>query len=203
MLKITKFKEASTMGKYAVTAMSVLVMLAFLAACSTNSGPSSSPQTTPVGTVGTQYPSPEPVVVSDYQKEAVDDSYPGVKRVIASDYLLDSIQVVDPKIGTKGNFSRAQVTVKNLTQDRYELEYQYQWEDQDGFAVGSPRPWNRFALGPKEFKKISEMALQQDAKQAIFTVRMVDDSLLKENYQPDTNQYNQPGVDPGKPSYNN
>ncbi len=139
---------------------------------------------------------------STYQTEAVDASYPGLKRVIASDYLLGSISVIDPKLGSKGNFSKAQVTVKNLTQIQYELEYQYQWEDQEGFAVGSPRPWHRFALGPKELKNFSEMALQQDAKGAIFTVRMVDDSSIKENYPPEVNQYNQYGVE-SKPTYNN
>ena len=165
--------------------------------------PDSYPGTDSAGSVGTQNPSPEPVVISSYQKEAVDDSYPGVKRVIASDYLLDTIQVIDPKIGKKGNFSRAQVTVKNLTQERYELEYQYQWEDQEGFAVDSPRPWNRFVLGPKEFRNITEMALKSEAKQAIFTVRLVDDNLNQQGYQPNNNQYNQPGVSTGTQGYNN
>ena len=132
----------------------------------------------------------------NYQAEAIDDSFAGLKRVIASDYLLGSISVINPKIGEKGNFSKAQVTVKNLTQNRYELECQYQWEDQDGFAAGDPRPWHRFVLGPKELKNIFEMALRQDAKQAVFTVRQVDDSSVKENYQPEVNQYNQFGVEP-------
>jgi uncharacterized protein YcfL len=129
-----------------------------------------------------QNPPPETIVIADQQKEAVDDTYPDLKRVVASEYLLDSIKVIDPKIGTKGNFTRAQVTVENLTQDRYELEYQYQWEDLDGFAVGAPRPWQRFALGPRELRNFTEMALEQEAERAIFTVRLVDDSPYKEAY---------------------
>jgi uncharacterized protein YcfL len=117
------------------------------------------------------------------QTRAVDTSYPGLKRVIASDYLVGYISVVNPKLGQAGNFAKAQVTVQNLTQNRYNLEYQYQWEDQGGFIVGSPRPWKRFILGPKEAKDFSEMALRQDARQAIFTVRLVDDTFIELNKQ--------------------
>jgi len=121
------------------------------------------------------------------QTRAVDTSYPGLKRIIASDYLVGYISVVNPRLGQTGNFSKAQVTVQNLTQNRYELEYQFQWEDHGGFAVGSPRPWKRFVLGPKEAKNFSEMALRQDAKQAIFTVRLVDDTFIELNKQLEKN----------------
>ncbi len=178
----------------------LLFIIALSAGCTTVSQPEADREIVQSTTIDTSYPSVENTSTTNYQTEAVDASYPGLKRVIASDYLLGSISVIDPKIGSKGNFSKAQVTVKNITQSQYELEYQYQWEDQEGFAVGSPRPWHRFTLGPKELKIFSEMALQQDAKGAIFTVRMVDDSSIKENYQPEVNQY---GVEPTKPTYNN
>ncbi|WP_028585371.1 DUF1425 domain-containing protein [Desulfogranum mediterraneum] len=117
------------------------------------------------------------------QTSAVDSSYPGLKRIIASQYLVGYISVVNPKLGSQGSFSKAQVTVQNLTQNRYELEYQYQWEDNAGFAVASPRPWKRFVLGPKEAKVFSEMALRQDASQTMFTVRLVDDAFIELNKQ--------------------
>lgn len=117
------------------------------------------------------------------QTRAVDTSFPGVKRIIASDYLIGYISVVNPRLGKTGNFSKAQVTVQNLTQNRYSLEYQYQWEDQEGFPVGSPRPWKRFVLGPKEAKNFSEMALRQNAKRTMFTVRIVDDTFIELNKQ--------------------
>ena len=121
------------------------------------------------------------------QTRAVDTSFPGLKRIIASDYLIGYISVVNPKLGLAGNFPKAQVTIQNLTENRYEVEYQYQWEDQGGFAVGSPRPWKRFVLGPKEAKNFSEMALRQDAKQAVFTVRLVDDTFIELNKQLEKN----------------
>ena len=117
------------------------------------------------------------------QTQAVDTSYPGLKRIIASDYLVGYISVVNPKLGQKGNFSKAQVTVQNLTLNRYSLEYQYQWEDQGGFAAGSPRPWKRFVLGPLEAKNFSELALLEDARGTIFTVRIVDDTFIELNKQ--------------------
>lgn len=108
--------------------------------------------------------------------DAVDDSFPGLKRVIASGTLPGSIALINPKIGAKGNFTRVQVTVKNLTSMSYQLEYQVQWEDQDGFETGTPRPWQYFELGPEALRNISEMALGQDAKQAVFTVRTAEEN---------------------------
>lgn len=117
------------------------------------------------------------------QSRAVDTSYPGLKRIIASDKLIGYISVVNPKLSTKGSFAKAQVTVQNLTQNRYELEYQYQWEDNEGFSVGTPRPWKRFVLVPKEAINFAEMALRKDAQKALFTVRLVDDTFIELNKQ--------------------
>lgn len=114
---------------------------------------------------------------------AVDASYPGLKRLIGSDFLIGYISVVNPKIGQKGDFTRAQVTVQNLTENRYEVEYQFQWEDLSGFAVATPRPWERFVLGPMQAKNVSEMAIHRDAKQTTFTVRLVDDTFIELNKQ--------------------
>lgn len=117
------------------------------------------------------------------QNRAADTSYPGLKRLIASDQLIGYIAIVNPKLGMTGDFTKAQVTVQNLTENRYAVEYQFQWEDQDGFAVGSPRPWKRFVLGPRQAKNFQEMALQKDAKQTLFTVRLVDDTFIELNKQ--------------------
>ena len=117
------------------------------------------------------------------QTRAVDTSYPGLKRMIASDQLIGYISVANPKLGPKGAFTKAQVKVQNLTENRYAVACQFQSGDQSGFAVGSPRPWKRFVLGPKQAKNFSEMALVKDAKQTIFTVRLVDDTFIELNKQ--------------------
>jgi len=114
---------------------------------------------------------------------AVDTSYPPLTRVIASDYLVGYIAVVNPRVGQAGAFTKAQVTVQNLTQNRYSLEYQFQWQDAQQFQVGDPRPWKRFVLGPKEAKIIKEMALNKDAVRTIFTVRLPDDTFIELNKQ--------------------
>jgi uncharacterized protein YcfL len=84
-------------------------------------------------------------------------------------------------MGKTGNFSKAQVTLQNLTQNRYGLEYQFQWEDEQGFAVGSPRPWHRVTLTPKEAENVQEMALRPEAVKAVFTVRLPDDAFIELN----------------------
>lgn len=131
---------------------------------------------------------PEPGLNKNSNQEiintrAVDTSYPGLTRVIGSNKLIGYIAVVNPKLGKKGSFTKAQTTVQNLTENRYQVEYQYQWEDSSGFSIGTPRPWNRFVLGPKQAKNISEMALQNEAAKTIFTVRLVDDTFIELNKQ--------------------
>lgn len=131
---------------------------------------------------------PEPGLYTNSNQEiiqtrAVDTSYPGLKRIIASDFLVGYISVVNPKLGMNGIFAKAQVTVQNLTQNKYNLEYQYAWEDNQGFSVGTPRPWKRFTLGPKEAQTFAEMGLKQEAKMATFTVRIVDDTVIELNKQ--------------------
>jgi len=114
---------------------------------------------------------------------AVDTSYGPLTRIIASDHLIGYIAVVNPRIGQTGAFTKGKVTVQNLTQNRYSLEYQFQWEDAQQFAVGDPRPWERFVLGPKEARNIQEMALNRDAVRAKFTVRLPDDTFIELNKQ--------------------
>lgn len=184
------------MVRYVVVALSFALMLGHFTGCAKEPLPDSYEEVMPAESIGMQSAPPPP----SKPVEAVDDSFPKVKRVIASEYLINSISLLDPKIGKKGDFSRVQVSVKNLTQNRYELEYQYQWEDHQGFSVGSPRPWRRFVLGPREFKDLSEMALRKDAEQVILNVRLVDDSPFAtpgyQSYQPATNQYNQINTQP-------
>lgn len=117
------------------------------------------------------------------QTRAVDTSYPGLKRIIASDFLVGYISVVNPRLAPNGAFTKGQVTVQNLTQNKYNLEYQFAWEDSQGFSTGTPRPWKRFTLGPKEAQTFSEMGLKQEAKAATFTVRIVDDTVIELNKQ--------------------
>ncbi len=112
---------------------------------------------------------------------AVDTTYAPLTRIIASDKLIGYISVVNPKVGQTGAFTKAQVTVQNLTQNRYSLEYQFQWQDAQQFSVGTPRSWKRFVLGPKEAKIIQEMALNKDAIRTIFTVRLPDDTFIELN----------------------
>ena len=114
---------------------------------------------------------------------AVDTSYGPLTRIIASNQLIGYLAVVNPRIGQTGAFTKGKVTVQNLTQNRYSLEYQFQWEDAQQFNVGSPRPWKRFVLGPKEAKNIQEMALNRDAVRAKFTVRLPDDTFIELNKQ--------------------
>ncbi len=114
---------------------------------------------------------------------AIDESFPGLTRILASDILTGSVVIVNPKLKVADNYARAQVTVQNLTANRYELEYQYQWEDYQGNTVGTPRPWQRFVLGPNQLKTFAETSLTREGQKTTFTLRLVDDLFIEMNRQ--------------------
>ena len=60
--------------------------------------------------------------------------------VISPDALSQSIVVSEPDFKQFGMFTEAQVQVENISENRYGLEYQFQWEDENGFRLVSQRP---------------------------------------------------------------
>ncbi len=66
----------------------------------------------------------------------VDTSHPRAKLVLASNGLAGRIDLSETRFRKLGTFTQAQVTIQNLTPDRYVLEYKFNWHDQDWFATG-------------------------------------------------------------------
>ena len=61
--------------------------------------------------------------------------------------------------------------MQNLTQESYDLEYRFEWADDDGFEVEALNVWTPFTLTPSLIKRIRNTAPAPEATRITFTVR--------------------------------
>jgi len=121
---------------------------------------------------------------------SIDQSYPGATLILGSEALVGVVHLTNPKVRSIGELDQAQVTVQNLTDTRYTLEYKFDWEDYQGFAAGSPGAWHRFILTPRQVKTFSSTGNTPDATNIVFTVRLPDDIFIHSDRKEKDNSSN-------------
>jgi uncharacterized protein YcfL len=129
--------------------------------------------TTGVGPAATKRTVPQPMI---------DTSHPNAKLIVGSKKLLGKVAVIDPRLRSVGQLNQAEVTVQNLSDNRYTLEYKFDWEDNQGFSVDSRNVWHRFTLTPRQTQRFQSTGKTHQATAIIFTVRFPDDAFI-ENYK--------------------
>ncbi len=116
--------------------------------------------------------------VRHYQQDTIDATNPRARLVLGSKDLVGQIALVDARLGSAGALAKGEVSVQNLSNNRYTLEYQYAWEDQEGFGISENRVWKRFVLGPREIKSFRSVAGDPKAYGFTMTVRLPDDLFI-------------------------
>ena len=109
----------------------------------------------------------------------VDTSHPRAKLVLASNGLAGNIRLLEPRFRKLGAFTQAQVTIRNLSPDRYVLEYKFDWHDEDWFATGQKTVWHRFKLSPNQIETLQSMGKTPEASGIVLTVRFPEDATIK------------------------
>lgn len=156
--------------RLATVALGILLLVAVLATgCATPSQPQEGVNTSPQQ--------------SAVQYRAVDTSNPRAKLVLASDGLIGYVVIINPKFRDVGKLTQAQVTVQNLTENRYTVEYKFDWEDAQGFKIEGPAVWRTLTLTPHLLTNLSSTGKTPDAKNIIFTVRFPDHVFIEQNKQ--------------------
>ena len=112
----------------------------------------------------------------------IDTQDPRAKLVLGSEDLLGKVALGDTRLRPVGVLTQAQVTVQNLTDNRYTLEYRFDWRDSQGFDVGSLNTWHRFTLTPRQTQTFNSVGKTPQATNIVFNVRVVDDAFI-ENYR--------------------
>ncbi len=109
----------------------------------------------------------------------IDTSNPRAKLIVGSKKLVNKIVLLDPRFRVLGQMTQAEVTVQNLTDDRYTLEYKYDWEDSQGFSVDSRSMWHRFTLTARQTQRFQSTGKTPEAVNIIFTIRLPDDAFIE------------------------
>jgi len=119
--------------------------------------------------------------IQNHQLNTVSNAHPRARLIAGSKDLVGKIDLVDVRFGAVGQLQRAEVSVQNLSNDRYSLEYMYSWEDQQGFKINQNTVWKRFTLGPREIKSFQTIGVTPDSYGLTMTVRLPGDFFIHQN----------------------
>ena len=113
----------------------------------------------------------------------IDVTHSRAELVLASDQLLHKLVMTNVRFGSAGNFARAEVGMQNLSDQKLQLEYKFDWQDSQGFTVNSNNTWHRFSLAPKEIKNIQSVGKTPEADRIQVVVRLPDDLFIESRKQ--------------------
>ncbi len=102
----------------------------------------------------------------------VDQSHPRARLILGDSNLVDNIAIVKPRVAPLGVFMRGQVIIQNLTDEKYLLDYKFDWLDDEGFLINDGGVWFPIVLGPREMKSIKSLGKSQYAARMQVTVRL-------------------------------
>jgi uncharacterized protein YcfL len=112
--------------------------------------------------------------------QIVDTTNPRARLITGSRDLLNRVVMVNPRFRPAGNLTQAEVSVQNLTDDRYVLEYKFEWSDPQGFSIGDAAVWHRFTLSPHQIREMSSTGKTPDAQNLTLTIRYPDDAFINQ-----------------------
>lgn len=119
--------------------------------------------------------------ITHHAQSTVNAEHPRMRLVLGSKKLVGKVALVNVRMGSVGELPRAEVTVQNLTNDRYTLEYMYAWTDEQGFGINDNQVWRRFLLAAREMKSFQSVGKNPRAYKATMTIRFPDDVFISED----------------------
>jgi len=119
--------------------------------------------------------------IRNHQQNTVSTAHPRARLIAGSKDLVGQIDLVNVRFGTVGQLQRVEVSVQNLSNERYSLEYMYVWEDQQGFKINQNTVWKRFTLGPREIKSFQTIGVTPTAYGLTMTVRLPGDFFIHQD----------------------
>ncbi|MFT6123691.1 MAG: hypothetical protein ACJASG_002225 [Oleiphilaceae bacterium] len=76
-----------------------------------------------------------------------------------SDLLSANLKIADTKTGFVGDLLKAQIELKNDSDDALTFQYKFKWLDKSGFEVAiDGRPWQPLTITPYETKVVQGIA---------------------------------------------
>ena len=102
----------------------------------------------------------------------IDDSNPRIMIVYGNEEFQDKVVVVRKLLDDSGNLAKCSVTLQNVSNDTFIVEYQFKWLEASGMPVMQTPAWSRMTLAPNAVKPLVNMAKVPEAHNVEFTVRL-------------------------------
>ncbi len=109
--------------------------------------------------------------LKDTRYNLVDVANPRAKLVLGSRDLLGQVVIIEPKFRLTGKLTEASVSVQSIAKQNLNLEYRFEWSDDDGFPVDGFSVWRPFVLTPNMIKPLRATGPNPMATRITFTVR--------------------------------
>ncbi len=111
-------------------------------------------------------------------RDTLDNSDPRARLVLGSNKLVGNVRMANLRFRKVGLFTQAQVGIQNLSNDRYNVEYRVEWEDESGFMVDQSGVWRRLTLSPTQIDTFTTTGKVQEAAHIVINLRMPDDPFI-------------------------
>jgi len=99
---------------------------------------------------------------------------PQALLILGSSELEGEVRFIKPLVAPLGNFLRGQVTLQNLTDATFLLDYKFDWLDDSGFLIGNGGVWQPVVLRPRQLMPIKSVGKSTDAAKMQVTIRITN-----------------------------
>lgn len=104
--------------------------------------------------------------------DQVDETNPRITVIYGNEEFNGKVYIVRKFLDDSGNLTKCSVTLQNVSQDTFVVEYQFRWLEESGMPVMQTPAWTRMTMAPNAVKPIINMAKTQAAKNVEFTIRL-------------------------------
>ncbi len=104
--------------------------------------------------------------------DRVDDSDSNILVIYGNKEFDDKLLVVRKMMDGSGRLAKCSVTLQNVSEDTFVVEYQFRWMEAGGMPVMQTPAWNRMTVPPKSAKPLVNMAKVPEARIVEFTIRL-------------------------------
>ena len=114
------------------------------------------------------------------ESKQVDATAEKILIVYGNEEFEDNLVVTRKVFDESGNLPQCSVTLQNLSNKAFVVEYQFVWMSKSGIPIMQSAAWHRLTLAPNAVKPLINVAKTPEAGTVEFTVRLP----LTAMYQP-------------------
>jgi uncharacterized protein YcfL len=102
----------------------------------------------------------------------VDDTDPRILVIYGNKEFEDKLLVIRKILDDSQRLARCAVTLQNVSQDTFVVEYQFRWMESSGMPIMQTPAWSRLTVSPNAVRPLVNVAKVPNARIVKFTVRL-------------------------------